>query len=104
MIESEKDLEKKLNLLVKIRGGISLKIPAIHFKGIPDRVCFLPGGVVFFAEIKTTKKKPTKLQTVVQNRLRRLGFKVYVVDTTEKIHRISELFEIKSDVKEGPTT
>lgn len=41
------------------------------------------GGYVGFAEIKTTGKKPTKIQTHIHEKLRALGFKVFVIDDLE---------------------
>lgn len=88
MIESEKLLEKKLRESVKARGGLCIKLLSNHYLGLPDRMILLPGGVVKFAEIKTTGKKPTKLQTYVHEQIRSLGFEVYVVDRSEQIKLI----------------
>lgn len=41
------------------------------------------GGYVGFAEIKTTGKKPTRIQTYIHEKLRALGFKVFVIDDLE---------------------
>ena len=82
---SEKYLERKLTQEVEKLGGLSLKMLSTYFTGLPDRLCLLPKGRIFFAEIKTTGKKPTKLQTIVHNKLRALGFRVEVLDTLEKI-------------------
>ena len=41
------------------------------------------GGYVGFAEIKTTGKEPTKIQTYIHEKLRALGFKVFVIDDLE---------------------
>jgi Holliday junction resolvase len=90
IIESEKLLERKLREALKLKGGWGLKILSNHIKGLPDRLCLLPGGVVFFAEIKTTKKKTVKIQKFIHNKLRNLGFRVYVIDTSEQIKEIIE--------------
>lgn len=84
-IESEKVLEAKLTSTIKKLGGWSIKLLAIHLNGIPDRLCLLPGGVIFFAEIKTTKKTPKKIQGVIHRKLQALGFKVFVIDSTKDI-------------------
>lgn len=85
MRESEKVLEAKLGTLLKREGGWSIKLSAMHLIGIPDRLCLLPGGKMFFVEMKTTGEKPTKIQRHVHRRLREMGFDVEVLDTTEKI-------------------
>lgn len=92
-IESEKNLERKLGLLLKSLGGISLKLLSAHTTGLPDRICLLPDGRLFFAEMKTTGQKPRKIQTLMINRLRDLGFDVYVIDNTEQMKQILKDYE-----------
>ena len=92
-IESEKKLEDTLNVRVKKMGGWSIKLLSTFIKGMPDRLCLLPEGSIFFAEIKTTKKKPTKMQLLIHRRIIKLGFKVYVIDTTKQITDILKTYE-----------
>lgn len=92
-IEKEKNLESRLRDRIKQLGGWSIKLLSLHISGLPDRLCLLPGGKLFFAEIKTTNKKPRKIQLVVHNKLRDLGFKVYVLDSTEKINQALRSYE-----------
>lgn len=87
-MESEKYLERKLRQDIEKLGGWCLKIGVLHISGLPDRLCLLPGGRMFFAEIKTTKKKPTKIQTLVHNRLKSLGFQTELIDTSEQIKNL----------------
>jgi len=93
MIESEKTLEKRLGAEAKKIGGWSLKLPAIHVSGIPDRLLLLPGGRVVFVELKTTKEKPRKIQLVIHRKLRKLGFRVEIIDTTAQIIALIEEYE-----------
>lgn len=93
MIESEKDLERKLSQGVKKLLGLSFKFVPLLVSGIPDRICLLPGGRIFFAEIKTTKQKPKKLQLFWHAKLRKLGFRVEVIDTSEQIENILKDYE-----------
>lgn len=86
LIESEKVLEKKLSEAIKKAGGLSIKLISIHFIGLPDRLCLLPKGRLFFIEMKTTGKKPSKIQNIVHAKLDALGFPVLVIDTTQKIN------------------
>ena len=92
-IESEKDLERKLSHGVKKLLGLSFKFLPFLVAGIPDRICLLPGGRIFFAEIKTTKKTPEKLQKYWHLKLRKLGFRVEVIDTSEQIENILKDYE-----------
>lgn len=87
MIESEKKLERKLSREVEKLGGWCIKLVCLHLTGLPDRLCLLPNGVLFFAEVKTTKQKPRKIQISVHKKLRKLGFQVYIIDTSESISK-----------------
>ncbi|MCI8918486.1 MAG: VRR-NUC domain-containing protein [Eubacterium sp.] len=81
----EKDIERKLIKEVKKAGGICPKWVSPGFDGIPDRIVLFPGGKVGFVEVKALGKKPRPLQQSRHAMLRRLGFKVYVLDSTEQI-------------------
>jgi hypothetical protein len=88
-IESEKLLERKLKKTVERElGGQVLKLLSTYKVGLPDRLCILPGGRVFFAEVKTTKQKPTKIQLLVHRQLQALGFNVEIIDTSEQIQNL----------------
>jgi hypothetical protein len=45
----------------------------------------LPGERVFFAELKRPGEKPRKLQGAVHRMLRKLGFRVYVIDSKDGV-------------------
>ena len=94
-IESEKKLEHSLKNSVEVKlKGLCLKLLSAHITGLPDRLCLFPGGRILFVELKTTDKKPRKIQTFVHNKLRGLGFRVEVVDTSEQIESIIREYEI----------
>lgn len=89
--ESEKTLERLLKTSVENKlNGWCLKLLSAHISGLPDRICLIPGGKLFFAEIKTTDKKPRKIQLVVHEKIRKLGFDVHVIDSSEQIKNILE--------------
>lgn len=81
----EKLIEKKLVLEVKKSGGICPKFVSPGFDGMPDRIILMPKGKIAFAELKANGKKPRPLQVSRHNLLRRLGFKVYVIDDEKEI-------------------
>ena len=85
MSYSEKQIEHALTLMVKARGGIAPKFVSPCFAGMPDRLVLLPGGVFAFAELKAPGMKPRALQVARHEMLRRLGFRVYVIDGIEQI-------------------
>lgn len=89
----EKDIEKKLVEKVKSRGGIAPKWVSPGYSGVPDRLIFLPRGKFGLVETKAPGEKPRALQKSRHRLLRRLGFKVYVVDGVEVIDRILDEIE-----------
>ena len=71
-------------------GGEAYKFTSPQRRSVPDRLVLLPGGRVFFAELKATGAKPTEAQTREHERLRALGFAVLVIDnkdTTDELAR-----------------
>ena len=84
----ETEIEKKLVLKVKAKGGIAPKFVSPGYAGMPDRLVLLPGGVFAFAELKAPGMKPRPLQVARHQMLRSLGFKVYVIDGTEQIEEV----------------
>ena len=93
MIESEKVLEKLLSSKVKKLKGLSIKILPFINAGLPDRLCLLPEGYIFFAEIKTTGEKLKPLQELFRKKIISLGFRYYVVDNSEMIKLIIKDYE-----------
>lgn len=81
----EKTVEQKFVSEVKKAGGICPKWVAPGFDGVPDRIAMFPGGRVAFVEVKAPGEKPRPLQTARHELLRRLGFRVYILDEIEKI-------------------
>lgn len=81
----EKTIEQKLVQAVKAKGGIAPKFVPPGFSGVPDRLILLPDGKCGFVEVKTPGRKPRPLQESRIRLLRRLGFKVYVLDGAEQI-------------------
>lgn len=77
----EKQIEKKLRMGVGKLNGIAVKLQSQYYTGLPDRMILMPGGKIFFVEIKTTGKKPTSRQLIVHRELRALGFNVDVIDS-----------------------
>ena len=85
-MDSEKLLEKTLRERIKDLGGIALKFHCLSFTGFPDRVVLMPFGRIYFVELKSEGKKPTKIQLVVHEQLRSLGFKVSVISKMPLLH------------------
>ena len=90
----EKTIEQKFVTAVKTAGGLALKFTSPGFDGVPDRIVLLPGGKMAFVEVKAPGEKPRPLQLARHRLLRRLGFRVYVLDEISQIGGIID--EIQS--------
>ena len=90
----ERVIEKKLIRAVHQSGGLALKFVSPGMAGVPDRLLLFPGSRAAFAEVKAPGEKPRLLQVHRMEQLRKLGFRVYVVDSEEKIGEM--LSEIQS--------
>lgn len=88
LMTEEKSLEKLLVSKIKKLHGLCIKLWAISFTGLPDRLVLLPGGVIRFVEVKSTGKKPTTRQLFVHKQLRKLGFIVVILDHKNKFDEI----------------
>ena len=86
----ERTIEQKLAARVKAMGGIAPKFTSAGFDGMPDRLVLLPGGRMGFVELKAPGRKPRPLQLVRHRLLRRLGFKVFVIDEINQIDSVLE--------------
>lgn len=81
----EKTIEHKLTIAAKNMGGIALKFVSPGFDGMPDRIVLIPDGNIGFVEVKAPGEKPRPLQIARHELLRRLGFKVYVLNDEQQI-------------------
>lgn len=88
---SEKYLERKLVEAVKAVGGMCVKIHNPYYRGLPDRLVILPYGGTCWVELKTLGKKPTKLQLLAHEELRKRGQTVFIIDTEEKLREFKRL-------------
>ena len=92
-IVSEKDLERTFSdQLNRTKKVWVIKLLSTFIKGLPDRLILCKGGYVGFAEIKTTGKKPTKIQLYIHNKLKELGFVVFIIDDIESRDRAVSFF------------
>ena len=85
---SEKSIERYLVTKVELLGGKALKYYNAHSTGYPDRLCLLPGGIVFWVELKSGGKKLRPLQECRHETLRVLGQKVFTCDSLELVDKV----------------
>lgn len=88
---NEKLIERKLREGVRRLGGMALKFTSPSFTGVPDRIVMLPGGKVWFVEIKTTGKPLKPRQQVVFPQFAKLGCGVIVIDDQQKLDNFLNL-------------
>lgn len=89
----EAAIERQLVAATKKRRGLCLKWVSPGYAGVPDRIVLLPHGRIGFVEVKAPGEKPRKLQVSRHRLLRRLGFKVYVLDSPDDIEKILDDIE-----------
>lgn len=82
----EKTVEAYLRKRVKAAGGLALKLVCPGWTGVPDRLILMPGARVYFAETKDLGEKPRPRQRYVHDRLRALGFVVFVPDSKTAVN------------------
>lgn len=90
----ESDIERFFVDECKKSGWLALKFISPSMSGLPDRIVLMPGGRLFFAELKAPGKKPRRLQKAVHARLTRLGFRVCVIDSKAAAKMYIEIFSM----------
>ena len=94
----EQVIERYLTNKVKQLGGKSFKFVSPGNAGVPDRIVIIPGGHIFFIELKALGKKPRKLQVVIMNQLKKLGCNVLTIDSKEQVNRFIDEAKIMMEV------
>ncbi len=79
----ESTIEKKVSEYAKSKGWLSYKFVSPSNRGVPDRI-YIKGGECIFIEFKAPKKKPTKLQDKIIERIRNEGILVYIIDNIDE--------------------
>ena len=99
MTPLEKEIESRLVRLVKRRGGLCLKWVCPGWLGVPDRICLMPGGRVFFVETKRPRGgKLSAMQKKWGEWLTRLGFSWYQAWNEEDLRRIRAKEQLQPEV------
>lgn len=81
----ESSIECRLVKEVEKLGGICWKFVSPGVAGVPDRLVLLPGGQIVFVELKAPGQKARKLQEYRHKQLRKLGFRVEIIDSIEGV-------------------
>lgn len=89
----EQKIEQKLVKAVKQKGGLALKFVSPGYDGVPDRLILIAYGKIAFVEVKSPGEKPRPLQVSRINKIKSLGFNVYVLDDEKKIGGIIDAIQ-----------
>ena len=90
----EKEIEKKLAMEAKKRGGLAVKFVSPGFYGMPDRILLMPEGKIAFVEVKAPGKRPRPLQMARHKLLRGLGFLVFILDDASQIGGVLDAIKL----------
>jgi len=94
----EQKIEQKFKEQAELRGWKALKLSCPGFNGMPDRLILKDNGQVFFAEMKAPGELLRPIQIARTAMLRRMGFRVYVIDEMIKVFKVLEAEERISGV------
>ncbi|TGE33346.1 VRR-NUC domain-containing protein [Desulfosporosinus sp. Sb-LF] len=84
----ERQIEQKLRLAVKAKGGLALKFVSPGTAGVPDRIVLAPDGRVFFVELKAPGGILSPKQVKMAHTLFGLGHVVWVINNQEQIQEL----------------
>lgn len=74
----EKEIERRMVLEVKKRGGLCYKFVSPGNPGVPDRIIITPDGRVIFVELKTEVGRLSRIQQWQREELEKRGIEVRV--------------------------
>lgn len=91
----EKEIERRMTLMIKQRGGLCYKFVSPSNPGIPDRIVITPDGRVIFVELKTETGRLAKIQKWQVSEMQKRGVDVRVVKGWDAVKNFIE--EVMSD-------
>lgn len=92
----ESRIESWLNDKIKALGGISYKFISPMNPGVPDRIYLMPGGQVWFVELKTEIGRLANLQKWQGERIRNIGCRYRVIKGMTQAREFVE--ELKNEI------
>ena len=84
----ETSVENYLHRQVAKAGGGHRRVAWVGRRNAPDDLIAIPGLFPFFVECKAPGEKPRLGQLREHERLRTMGFKVFVISTCEEADRL----------------
>ena len=86
----ERDIENWLRQQIESMGGLAFKFVSPGNNGVPDRLAVLPGGVIYFIELKTDDGRLSPIQDWQQDRLRYRGANVVTINGMDEARAFVE--------------
>lgn len=93
----ERDIEQWLRRQIESMGGQAFKFTSPGNDGVPDRLAVLPGGLIYFIELKTSRGQLAPLQVWQQNRLTDLGCRVRTIKGKTEAEAFIE--EVRDEIR-----
>ena len=87
----ERDIEKKLVTAVRKMGGEAFKWTSPGNDGVPDRIVIMPGGRVWFVELKADTGRLSPAQQRQINHLNRLGVRTFILKGQKGLETFTEM-------------
>lgn len=92
---AEKHIEAKFRRKIEAAGGLCYKWVSPGNSGVPDRIVLMPGGRVYFVELKTEHGKLSPIQDRQISRLKLAGQTVFVA------YGAGEAFDLAEKIVKG---
>lgn len=92
----ERDVEKWIRYRIEKMGGLAFKFVSPGQSGVSDRIAVLPGGRVYFVELKADRGRLSPLQVWQMSRLETLGCNVRIITGMEEARAFIQ--EIQDEV------
>jgi hypothetical protein len=90
---SEWRIESRLKKGVERLGGRCDKFVSPGRRNVTDRIVLMPIERVYFVELKKEGEEPNGGQLREHARLRKMGFKVYVLDSFELVDQFLRMIQ-----------
>jgi hypothetical protein len=84
----ESSLERKIGKYLALKGYLYIKLSG--YKGIPDRLCISPTGLIFFIELKAKKGVSSDIQRYYIRNLKNRGVKCELINSFEAFLKFME--------------
>jgi hypothetical protein len=96
----ERVIEEYLRKQTEKLGGVAYKFVSPGRRGVPDRICCYPSGILVFVECKSPTGRLSMLQDVELRTLRNLGHKAVVIDSRPRVDALMEWVRNVTKAKE----